>query len=202
MGLAVLDSEKTDYKMVANTRSFYDKTKTTATIIKNLYKAIQKGVGDKDVIGCNTVGHLTAGIHSVYRIGHDTSGRSFEWTRRDGINSVMRLPLNNAFYNADPDCAAFTERVPIDINLDFLEACANTGVVTLASVKPGIVKGKDLARIRKIYKTASEGGIGAVPDKWVGNNAPSKFTAPNGEKFDYDWYKVYDGIRTFYTWKN
>jgi hypothetical protein len=92
--------------------------------------------------------------------------------------------------------------VPIDINLDFLEACANSGLVTLASVTPGILKGKDLTRIRSIYKTASLGGIGAVPDRWVGNNVPSKFTAENGEKFEYDWYKVYDGIRTFYTWKN
>ena len=181
---------------------FYDKSVTNCTMLKRLFKTIQNAAGDAEVIGCNAANHLVAGIHSSNRSGHDTSGNSFEITRIAGAASLIRLPQNNTFFSVDPDCAAFTERVPIDINLDFLEACANTGVVTLASVKPGILKGKDLARIRKIYKTASEGGIGAVPDKWVGNNAPSRFTAPSGEKFDYDWYKVYDGIRTFYTWKN
>lgn len=181
---------------------FYDRSVTNCTMLKNLFKTIQKAAGDNEVIGCNAANHLVAGIHSSNRSGHDTSGNSFEITRIAGAASLIRLPQNNTFFSVDPDCAAFTHRVPTYINLDFLEVCANTGVVTLASVTPGILKGKDLARIRAIYKTASEGGRGAVPDKWVGNNAPSKFTDSNGEKTEYDWYKVYDGIRNIYTWKN
>lgn len=181
---------------------FYDRSITNCTMLKNLFKTIQRAAGDNEVIGCNAANHLVAGIHSSQRSGHDTSGNSFEISRIAGAASFIRLPQNNTFFSVDPDCAAFTHRVPIDINLDFLEACANSGLVTLASVTPGILKGKDLSRIRAIYKTASLGGIDAVPNKWVGNNVPSKFTAKNGEKFEYDWYKVYDGIRTFYTWKN
>ena len=115
---------------------------------------------------------------------------------------MIRLPQNNTFFSVDPDCAAFTPRVPTDANLDFLELCANAGVVTLGSIKPGIIKGKDLSRIRRIYKTASEGGKGATPDRWVGNNAPSSFTNNCNEKIKCDWYKVYDGVRTFITWKD
>ena len=171
-------------------------------MLKRLFMTIQKAAGEAEVIGCNAANHLVAGIHSSQRSGHDTSGNSFEITRIAGAASFIRLPQNNTFFSVDPDCAAFTERVPIDINLDFLEVCANTGVVTLASVKPGIIKGKDLVRIRSIYKTASEGGIDAVPEKWVGNNVPSRFVTKSGERFEYDWYKVYDGARTFYTWNN
>ena len=181
---------------------FYDNTITNCTMLKNLFKTIQSAAADNEVIGCNAANHLVAGIHSSQRSGHDTSGNSFEITRIAGAASLIRLPQNNTFFSVDPDCAAFTNRVPIDINLDFLEVCANSGLVTLASVTPGIIKGKDLSRIRNIYKTASQGGIGAVPDKWVGNNAPSKFVTSCGEKYEYDWYKIYDGVRTFYTWKN
>lgn len=200
-GLPVLDSEKNDYMMVAKTRSFYDKTKTTATIMKNLYKAIQKGVGDKDVIGCNTVGHLTAGIHSVYRIGHDTSGRSFEWTRRDGINSVMRLPLNNAFYNADPDCAAFTKMVDADVNLDFLEMCALTGMTTLASVTPNILTDRELMRINEIFKLADSGdGDYGIAD-YEKNANPELFISKDGKtKKHFDWNRVYKGSRSVLAW--
>ena len=200
-GLPVLTAEKQDYAMVAKTRRFYDKTKTTATIIKNLYKAIQNGVGEKDVIGCNTVGHLTAGIHSVYRIGHDNSGRSFEWTRRDGINSVMRLPLNNAFYNADPDCAAFTETVDADVNLDFLEMCALTGMTTLASVTPNILTKEEMKRINEIFRLADRGNEDYGIVHYDKNANPEIFISKDGKtKKRFDWNRVYHGSRTVLAW--
>ena len=179
---------------------FYDKTITNATMLKNLYKTIQTAAGEADVIGCNTVGHLTAGIHSVSRAAEDTSGRYFEYTRLNGCASYIRLPQNNTFFSFDPDCAAFTENVPFKENLDFLELAAITGSTTLASAVPGILKGEDLKRIRKIFKIASEGGLGAVPTDWLGHNITSKYVSENGENFNYDWYSYYDGIRSFYTW--
>lgn len=49
------------------------------------------------MIGCSVVGHLAAGIHSIVRVGTDTSGRSLEWTIRNGVHSFMRLPMNDTF---------------------------------------------------------------------------------------------------------
>lgn len=63
---------------------FYDRSLTNAQIEKRIYETVQRGAGGAVVIGCNTCGHLAAGIHQVQRIGEDTSGRSFEWTRRGG----------------------------------------------------------------------------------------------------------------------
>lgn len=200
-GQKTLTSEQHDYILVAENRKYYDEKKTTASILKNLYKAIQKGAGSSEVIACNAVGHLSAGIHSVYRIGNDTSGRSFEWTRRDGINSVMRLPLNNAFYNADPDCAAFTDRVRADINLDFLEMCALTGMTTLASVTPGILKPDEMRRINEIFKTADKGkGDYGIKD-YEKNANPEVFVSSDGKTVKkYDWNKVYNGSRVVLSW--
>ena len=68
----------------------------------------------------------------------------------------MRLPLNNAFYNVDPDCAAFTDMVDAEINLDYLELCAITGMTALASVTPNILKANELKRIQEIFRLADE----------------------------------------------
>ena len=185
----------------AREKSFFDNTKTTATVIKNLYAAIKKGAGRADIIGCNTISHLTAGIHSVYRVGNDTSGRNFEWTRRNGVNSVMRLPLNGAFYNVDPDCAAFTEQVDPELNLDFLEMCALTGMTTLASVTPHILDDKQMARINEIYKTADKNEMRLGIANYDKNANPEIFVSEDQSIVKkYNWEKAYDGARCVLNW--
>lgn len=200
-GLSVLQAEKHVAEMTAKNRSFYDKTKTTATIIKNLYKAIQEGAGDAEVIGCNTIGHLSAGIHSITRVGHDTSGRSFEWTRRNGINSFMRLPLNGALYNVDPDCAAFTEKVDAEINLDFLEVCALTGMTTLASVTPHILTEAQMLRINEIFRIADKQTENYGIVDYDNNESPERFVSKDGTKQrHFQWNGVYNGSRIVLAW--
>ncbi len=200
-GINCLTGEKCDFELCTEDRKFYDNTKTLATILKTLYKAIQKGAGDAEVIACNTVSHLTAGIHSTYRIGNDTSGRCFEWTRRDGVNSLMRLPLNNIFYNDDPDCAPFTARVPFQANLDFLELCALTGMTTLASIKPGLLTEEQMKKVNAVFRMADEnkGDFGIANfDK---NSCPEKFVSADGKtEKRFNWNEVYDGSRMALTW--
>ena len=179
---------------------FFDRTKTTCTIIKNFYKTIARAAGDAVLLGCNTINHIAAGILGAQRSGHDTSGRVYEITRAAASAGMIRLPQNNTFFSIDPDCAAFTERVPIEANLDFLELCAVTGVTTLASITPGIIKGENLNRIRKIYEIASLGGKDAYPTDWLGHNAASKYKCSDGEDFEMDWSKTYDGVRLNFEW--
>ena len=181
---------------------FYDRTKTSCTVIKEFYKTIADAAGEAVVLGCNTVNHLAAGILAAQRTGHDTSGRSYEITRAAATAAMIRLPQNNTFFSADPDCAAFTARVPIGANLDFLELCAITGMTTLASVTPGIIKGEDMKRIRRIYEIASLGGRDARPVNWVGHNAVTRYLCNDGEEFEIDWYKTYDGCRMIFEWMN
>lgn len=181
---------------------FYDRTRTNAEILRDFYRTVEEAAGGAVVIGCNTVNHLVAGIHAVQRSGGDTSGRNFEVTRRDGGASLMRLPQNGTFFAADPDCAAFTAQVDHGLNLDFLEACAISGAVTLASVTPHTLRPAEMKRIREIFSIASRGGLGAYPTDWLGHNVPSRFETPDGRRFDFNWYRVYDGVRRFYTWGN
>jgi len=184
-------------------RVFHDNTRTTATIIKDLYKTIQNAAGDAEVIGCNTLSHLTAGIHSIYRAGGDGSGRYWQLHLDNCINCMMRLPQNGNFYMVDPDCATFTERVNADINLDFLEMCALTGVTTLASVKPGILNEKQMARINEIYRLADSNSSFYGISDFDRVSMPEKFVSPDGktEKV-FDWMKEYEGARYVMSWEN
>ena len=200
---ANLSSEAYAAAVVSENISFYDKTKTTATVIKELYQTISNATEGADVIGCNTVSHLTAGIHSVNRVGGDTSGRLFEWTRQCGVNSVMRLPQNELFYIVDPDCAAFTDRVDPSLNLDYLEMCAITGMTTLASVTPGILTPKDKKRINSIFRTAAENKLRYIIDDYDKNSSPEKFISEKtGERIEFNWERAYDGVRFSYDWYN
>lgn len=183
-------------------KPFYNRSLPTCAILKNLYKTIQDAAGDAVIIGCSTINHILAGISASQRAGHDTSGRNYEITRSAASAAMLRLPQNNTFFNIDPDCPAFTERVPIGANLDFLELCARTGVATLASITPGILKGNDLNRARKIYEIASVGGTGAVPLDWLMHNSQSKYLNSDSTTFEMDWFSTYGGARAFSTWMN
>lgn len=180
--------------MFADNKCFYDKTKTTATIIKNMYKAIQRGAGDADVIGCNVVGHLSAGIHSIQRIGEDTSGRCGEWTIRNGVHSFMRLPMNNTFFRADPDCAAFTEYVDPELNMDFLELCALTGVTTIASIVPYSLTDAQMTRINEIFHMADQNTHAYGIANYENTTIPELFTDGKNTR-SFNWTRFYDGAR-------
>ena len=62
--------------------SFADRSRTSAEIVRALYAAIREAAGASVVIGCNTIGHLGAGLFELQRTGDDTSGREWERTRR------------------------------------------------------------------------------------------------------------------------
>ena len=200
-GLSPITSDKQDYLMFAPDRRLFDRTKTSAAVFKNLYRTIQNAANGAEVIGCNVFGHLSAGIHSAQRTGGDTSGRAYEWTKRCGVNTVMRLPTNNLFYNVDPDCAAFTDQVPADINLDFLEMCACTGMVTLASVTPGCLSDAEMQRINEIYRIADANEMALGIANYDKIAEPEIFVSEDGSiEKRFDWTKPYHGSRIVLKW--
>jgi len=57
---------------------FNDQSLTNAEIILRLYQTLRAGAGDTALLGCNTIGHLGAGLFEIQRTGDDTSGRVWE----------------------------------------------------------------------------------------------------------------------------
>ncbi len=116
--------------------SFFDKTRTTAEIIKSFYKAIRTAAGDDVLlIGCNTMSHLSAGIFDIQRTGDDTSGNDWERTKKYGINTLaFRLPQHKIFYLADADCVGITNNIPWQKNRQWLDVLAKSGTPLFVSI--------------------------------------------------------------------
>ena len=98
-------------ELTADGWHFADQSLTNAEIILRLYRTLRAAAGDAVLLGCNTIGHLGAGLFELQRTGDDTSGRIWERTRRMGINTLAyRLPQHGTFFASDADCAAHTDR--------------------------------------------------------------------------------------------
>lgn len=166
--------------------NFYDKSKTNAEIILDLYRNIRRAAGDGIyVIGCNTMSHLSAGIFEMCRIGDDTSGRQWERTRKMGVNTLaFRLPQHNRFYAADGDCVGLTTDIAWDKNKQWLQLLAGSGAPLFISAQPEALGAAQKAAIRQAFaQAATIQPLGepldwmdtALPEKWMLNNKIVQF---------------------------
>jgi len=117
--------------------SFADRSRTTAEIIRDFYRALRAAAGGAMLIGCNTIGHLAAGLVELQRTGDDTSGQEWERTRRMGINTLaFRMPQHGTFFAADADCVGLTQSVPWELNRQWLDLLARSGTPLFVSADP------------------------------------------------------------------
>lgn len=167
---------------------FYDRTRTTAEIIKGLYSAIQESAGDAIVIGCNTISHLCAGIHQLNRTGDDTSGRDFQRTLTMGVNTLaFRLPQHNSFYGVDADCVGITEKIPWEKNRQWLELLARSSTPLFVSVKPDLLSEEQTEELKDAFAVASLQEDEMIPVDWMETTTPSRYLV-NGKEVRFKWY--------------
>ena len=155
---------------------FHDQTLTNAELILRHYRTLRAAAGDAILLGCNTVGHLGAGLFEIQRTGDDTSGKAWERTRRMGVNTLAyRLPQNRTFFNCDPDCAPHTADTPWELDRQFLDVVARSGAALFVSVDPRTVTPDQKAAFHAAMQTALSGGTpgGCEPLDWLHNTAPA-----------------------------
>lgn len=160
-----------------------DRTLTNAEILTRLYETIAAAAGDAVVIGCNTVGHLAAGLVHAQRVGEDVSGRSWEGTRRHGVNSLaFRLPQHGLFFAADADCVTCTPSTPWELNRRFLDVVARSGTPLFLSVDPRSRTPAVDAEIGAAVRVALAGGEpgGLEPLDWLGTSTPRRWRGGTG----------------------
>jgi alpha-galactosidase len=173
---------------------FADTSRTTAEITLALYRAIRAGAGEAHhaasalIIGCNTIGHLGAGLFELQRIGDDTSGREWERTRKYGINTLaFRGPQHDTFFAVDADCMGHTPVMPWEMNERFLDLLARSGTPLFLSIDPKALGSDQIRAIRAAYQQASLPQPLAEPLDWL------ETTCPTTWKMDqtivhYDWF--------------
>ena len=175
--------------VTANGWHFFDRTRTSAEIVVDLYRTILDAAGDGCVIiGCNTVSHLCAGLCQLNRTGDDTSGFSFEKTRHMGVNTLaFRMIQNGAFYMADADCVGITGAISWKQNRQWLKALAWSGSPLFVSCKPGVLNEAELAELRTAWAVNSVQDNVVRPLDWMEHQCPERWLV-DGETVTFDWY--------------
>lgn len=167
---------------------FADRSRTTAEVALALYRAIREAAGDTLIIGCNTFGHLGAGIFEIQRTGDDTSGRDFHRTRRMGVNTLaFRMPQHRAFFDLDADCAPVTPELPWDLASRWLDLLARSGTVLFVSPDPKALNAESRDAIRRAFAAASKRQRAAEPIDWMETTTPARWRI-SGETKKFDWY--------------
>jgi len=168
--------------------SFYDKSKTSAEIMVNMYKTIYEAAApDTIIIGCNVAGFLTAGYAHINRAGDDTSG--FDWvrTRRMGVNTVaFRNMHDGAFYKADCDCVGIMGKITWQLNRSWAELIACSGTPLFFSTDPDVVTDEEKRDVSAFLKQGTVQTDTAVPLDWMETSCPENWLI-NGKPVSYNW---------------
>lgn len=174
-----------------------DRTRTNAEVILDLYKAIRSTLGEQiSILGCNTVGHLGAGIFELQRTGDDTSGKEWERTRRMGVNTLAyRLPQHSAFFQLDADCVAITSAVPWEKTRLWLDVVARSKTTLFISPEEGQVQTEQREALRQAFEIVTANSDAAEPVDFFHDTTPENWKSHAGSKH-YPWCAA-DGALPF-----
>ena len=169
--------------------AFYDNSRSSAEIIVDLYRAILEAAGDTLILGCNTIGHLGAGLMHLSRIGDDTSGLRWDRTRKMGVNTLaFRLCQHKTFFDVDADCVGISRHVPADLNMQWAELLAKSSTAFFAAITPGLMTAEERATMRTFFEMASCQNIKAEPLDLLYNTTPEKWSF-DGKERKFNWYE-------------
>jgi len=166
---------------------FADGSRTSAEIVGRLYEVIREAAGDALVIGCNTFGHLSAGLFEISRIGDDTSGRSWDRTRRMGVNTLaFRAAHHGTFYAADPDIAAITRQQPWQQGRLWLRLLGESGMPVFVSPELEAMTAEAKTALAQAFAATVSRPAVAEPLDWLDTVCPRRWRL-RGRVVEFDW---------------
>jgi alpha-galactosidase len=178
------------HRMTGDGWRFADGARTTAEIIMDFYRAVLEAAKPHDmlVLGCNTVGHLGAGLMHLNRIGEDTSGLVWERTLKNGVNALAyRMPQHRAFYDADADCMGITGHIDWSFNRQWGELLSRSGTSMFISVAPGSLSPEREDELRRMLAVNSRPHEAAQPLDWQETTLP-RIWQIDGEAVQFNWH--------------
>ncbi|MBW3082246.1 glycoside hydrolase family 36 protein [Bifidobacterium phasiani] len=177
---------------------YHDRSLTAAQVVKRLYEAILEAARPYGalILGCNTIGHLGAGLMHIARTGDDTSGLDWERTRRNGVNTLaFRLPQHNTFFELDADCVGVSERIDWRFNRQWADLVARTGTSFFFSAAPHTMPDAEERDLIAALRVAAERPSRLRPLDWEWTDCPetwgedpSESDADGAVTVHYDWY--------------
>lgn len=169
--------------------TFSDRTKTSAEIIRYFYQTLREAAGEDTIlIGCNTIGHLGAGLFELQRTGDDTSGKEWERTRKMGVNTLaFRMGQHGTFFFADADCVGLTKDIAWQHNQDWLDLLARSGTPLFVSADPQALGIEQKRALAAAYQRAAQPQPCAQPLDWMDTICPAHWQSGE-EQVVYDWF--------------
>ncbi|MFF3655279.1 hypothetical protein [Streptomyces olivochromogenes] len=150
--------------------------------------SIADAAGPAVVIGCNTVGHLAAGLVRVRRTGDDTLGRQWERTRRTGVNTLaFLLAQHNRLFVLDADRVPCTPQTDRAVNRQFLDVVARSGTALFVSVDPAARDDHIDRDLTQAVRTALDGGTPGGVEPLTGSGPLPRRWRSAGGTLTYDW---------------
>ncbi len=184
------------YEMAGDGWHFADRGRTSAEIIRSLYQAILEAARKYDmlVLGCNTVGHLGAGLMHLQRTGDDTSGLMWERTLRFGVNTLaFRLPQHGTFYAVDADCIGISDKIPWKYNRQWCRLLSLSGTPLFYSVRPHTMCPEEEAEFAGMLRDNASRREIPEPLDWQDTALPQDWLLC-GQQVSFDWYEPW-GLR-------
>jgi hypothetical protein len=86
----------------------------------------------------------------------------------------------------DADCAAFTDRVPVDLNLQYSELLSMSDSAFFISAAPGILSTADETRLMDMFRRITRPGSDLEPLDWQERMVPEQFFG-DGQVRQYTW---------------
>lgn len=164
-----------------------DRSRTNAEVLLEFYRAMRLAADDALLLGCNAISHLAAGVFELNRIGDDVSGRSWDRTRRVGVNALaFRLPQHHAFYAADPDLAVFTPAIPAELSGRWLDLIAASGMPLLVSPDLAAVSAAQMRDLKEAF-ALSVTAPAVEPLDWLDRASPQDWKTDSGRVLHFDW---------------
>ena len=172
-------------------RGWRDRSRTSCEVLKDLYGALREAAGDDMVlVGCNALNHLAAGLFELQRVGDDTSGRDWRWTRDHGVNSLaFRAIQDRTFFALDADCCGLASAGAIDgrLNGQWLDLLGRSGTALFVSWRRQLADAPFRTALRAAFARASVGRETGEPLDWTETPHPMRWRFADGVGV-YDWH--------------
>jgi len=167
-----------------------DDTRTSAEVMLDLHRTMRDAAGDDMIIiGCNALNHLVAGIFELQRTGGDTSGWSWEQTRKHGVNTLaFRSVQDDVFFAVDADCAGLAREgvVPWEMNRQWIDLLGRSGTPFFISWKRELMTPQVETAMRSAFRAAAIACPVGEPLDWKANSFPCVWQLSDGIAV-YNW---------------
>jgi len=177
-------------RYIQDDRKWRDGSRTTAEVMLDLYRAMKAAAGDDVVIiGCNAFNHLAAGVFELQRTGDDTSGREWERTRVNGVNTLaMRSIQDGTFFKIDADCVGLAEEgaVSWSLNRQWMELLGCSGTPMFVSWRRQLATPDVRRALAEGFRRAASGQETAEPLDWQKRRDPAQWHLSD-KTATYDW---------------